>query len=105
MRSKIMKTNIDEVAEKVKKEFEYAQKWDRQRAERGDPESTYDKNKPVESWLVYMRFHLNQAFDIAGSTSDKRSVLAEVRKVANLALTCLAHQGCPDRPNDSSIVK
>lgn len=92
-----MSIDLSPVIKEVQTEFEYAQKWDKERAERGDPESTYDKNKPVESWLVYMRFHLNCALNIAGSSFDKSRVLDEVRKVANLSMACLAYQGCPRR--------
>lgn len=92
-----MKPPLTTVFAEIEREFEFAQKWDRERKERGDPESTYDANKPVESWLVYMKYHLDAAFAIAGSTSDKTRALAEVRKVANLATACLAYQGCPKR--------
>lgn len=90
---------IDPVLEAVRNEFIYALRWDRDRAQRSAPECEYDRNKPIDSWLVYMRYHLNRALDISGSTTDKRDALDEIRKIANVAATCLAYRGCPPRVN------
>lgn len=87
----------DETLAEIKKEFLYAQKWDVAREQRNAPLSEFDRNKPTESWLVYMKHHLDKAFAIAGSTTDKNDAQAEIRKVANLAMACLVYRGCPPR--------
>ncbi len=96
-----MNNNIDAVVEIIKKEFEYAQRWDKQREARGEPEHKMDRNKPVESWILWMEEYLAKARTEATKSTDKTAALHEVRKVANLALACLAYQGCPERdPGD-----
>ncbi len=90
---------VDDTLAEIKKEFLYSQRWDNAREQRGAPLHEYDRNKPTESWLVYMKHHLDKAFSIAGSTADKKNAQEEIRKVANLAMACLVYQGCPKRDN------
>lgn len=92
-----MQTSIDQVIETVKSEFEYSQRWDKAREAKGEPEHKMDRNKPVESWILWMEQYLANARLEATKSTDKTAALHEVRKVANLALACLAYQGCPKR--------
>ena len=93
--------NLDEVINEVKAEFEYAQRWDRERKERGASEYEMDRNKSVETWILWIEEYLAKARIAATNSTDKTAALEEVRKVANLALACLVYQGCPSRGKKS----
>jgi hypothetical protein len=92
-----MQTTIEKVIEEVKAEFEYSQRWDKARIANNEPEHKMDKNKPVESWILWMDEYLCRARSEATKSTDKLLALHEIRKVANLALACLTYQGCPLR--------
>jgi len=91
------KTAMDVVIELLKSEFEYSQRWDKKREANGEPEHKMDRNKPVESWILWMEQYLANARLEATKSTDKTAALHEVRKVANLALACLTYIGCPPR--------
>jgi hypothetical protein len=97
-----MKETLSDVIEKVKAEFEYSQRWDRTRVMNNEPEYKMDKNKPVESWILWMEEYLAKARREATMSTDKVLALHQIRKVANLALACLVYQGCPARETDGS---
>lgn len=92
-----MKTSTEEILEILKAEFEYSRRWDKMRVEKGEPEYKMDRNKPVESWILWMEEYLSKARAEATKSTDKTAALHEIRKVANLALACLIYQGCPKR--------
>lgn len=92
-----LEDRYNEVVQKVKAEFEYSQHWDKKRLENNAPESTFDKNKPIESWILYMEHHLGLARYAVSTGTDKHNGLDQVRQVANLALACLTYKGCPER--------
>lgn len=92
--------SYDEVIEKIKAEFEFSQCWDKARIREGTDEAlaNLDKNKPVESWILWMEEYLHDARNKASKSRDKTEALHDVRKVANLAIACLVYRGCPDTP-------
>jgi hypothetical protein len=92
-----MKTPIHEVIKEIETEFEYSQRWDKRRREKNEPEINMDENKPIESWILWMEEYLHRARHEAAISTDKTAALHEVRKVANLAVACLAYRGCPVR--------
>jgi len=67
--------------------------------QRGD---TPDEEKPVAEWLNYIEFHLSKAKDCNYHLS-KEDALAELRKVAALAVRAMEIHGCPERRMPDSI--
>ena len=63
---------------------------------RREKNDTPDESKPPAEWLVYMRKHVDLAFDEVYNL-DEEKALAHVRKVAALAVRCLEIHGCPKR--------
>jgi len=55
-----------------------------------------DEEKPVAEWINYIEYHLNKA-KTANYQLNKESSLAELRKVAALAVRALEIHGCPER--------
>jgi len=55
-----------------------------------------DEQKPPEEWINYMEFHLAKAKEAVYFLREEEA-LAEVRKVAALAVRCLELHGCPER--------
>jgi hypothetical protein len=55
-----------------------------------------DEEKPVSEWLNYIEYHLSKAKN-ENYHHNKKAALAEVRKVAALAVRCLEIHGCPER--------
>jgi len=69
-------------------------------------DGTPDEEKEVAEWINYIEFHLSKAKN-AVYYLDKQSALAEVRKVAALAVRTMEIHGAPERimkldynPND-----
>ena len=68
-----------------------------------DLERTYqDRCHPghrheVGTYLTYLRHYLNLAGTAVMTGSDDRDGLAEIRKIAALAVACLEQHGCPGR--------
>lgn len=60
------------------------------------PGDVPDEEKPVSEWINYIEFHLNKAKE-ANYHLDKESSLAELRKVAALAVRAMEIHGCPER--------
>ncbi len=92
-----MNTSTEQVIETLKAEFEYSQRWDKIRESRCAPDHQMDRNKPVESWILWMEQYLANARLEATRSTDKTAALHEVRKAAALALACLTYCGCPPR--------
>jgi len=55
-----------------------------------------DEDKPVSEWLNYIEFHLLKAKN-ANYHLNKDASLAELRKVAALAVRAMEIHGCPAR--------
>jgi len=55
-----------------------------------------DEQKPPAEWINYMEFHLAKAKEAVYFLREEEA-LAEVRKVAALAVRCLELHGCPER--------
>jgi len=55
-----------------------------------------DEEKPISEWLNYIEYHLSKAKN-ENYHLNKKATLAEVRKVAALAVRCLEIHGCPER--------
>ena len=64
---------------------------------------TPDEEKPVAEWINYIEYHISKAKDRVYHLSTNEA-LAEVRKVAALAVRCMEIHGCPERiiKNDCS---
>jgi hypothetical protein len=70
---------------------------------RREVQGTPDDEKPVAEWINYMEYHINKAKERVYHL-DTESALAEVRKVAALAVRTMEIHGCPERiiKNDCS---
>jgi hypothetical protein len=82
-----------EVYRKIDVERDYQDlRWGTRRTLDGTP----DEEKPVAEWINYMEHHVNEAkkgvYDL-----DTEEALAQVRKVAALAVRALELHGCPER--------
>ncbi len=55
-----------------------------------------DEDKPVAEWLNYIEYHLDKAKN-ANYQLNKEESLAELRKVAALAVRAMEIHGCPER--------
>ena len=55
-----------------------------------------DEEKPVAEWINYIEFHLSKAKENV-YLLDTQAALAELRKVAALAVRCFELHGCPER--------
>jgi hypothetical protein len=96
-----MITPIEAVIKELEAEFEYSKRWDIRRRENNESEINMDVNKPIESWILWMEEYLHRARHEASLSTDKTASLHEIRKVANLAIACLAYRGCPPRDKKS----
>lgn len=67
-------------------------RWSPRREKNGTP----DEQKPPAEWINYMEYHLSAAKN-AVYHLDTVEALAQVRKVAALAVRCLELHGCPER--------
>lgn len=63
---------------------------------RREKNQTPDAEKPPAEWLNYIEYHLNKAKREVYLLNDEFA-LAEIRKVAALAVRCLELHGCPER--------
>ena len=83
----------EEVYELIDGELKYARKWDDQRSE----ESLKDKDKPVESWILWMEQYLSLARQAATESLDKTKALDNLRKVTALGVACMEYNDTPIR--------
>jgi len=82
-----------EVYKRLDTERDYQDlRWTPRRETNGTP----DEQKPPAEWINYMEFHLSKAKEAVYFLRDEEA-LAEVRKVAALAVRCLELHGCPER--------
>jgi len=63
---------------------------------RREKNDTPDEQKPPAEWINYIEYHLNKAKTEVYLLNDELA-LAELRKVAALAVRCLELHGCPER--------
>ena len=63
---------------------------------RREKNDTPDAEKPPAEWINYIEYHLTQAKNGVYMLNEKEA-LAQVRKVAALAVRCLELHGCPER--------
>jgi hypothetical protein len=83
----------NEVYNRVDGELEYQDKrWVIRREANGTP----DESKPPSEWISYMQQHINDANKGVYNLDDEEA-LAQIRKVAALAIRCLEIHGCPER--------
>jgi hypothetical protein len=70
---------------------------------RREVQGTPDEEKPVAEWINYMEYHISKAKERVYHL-DTEGALAEVRKVAALAVRTIEIHGCPERiiKNDCS---
>lgn len=69
-----------------------------------DSDKTPDNEKPVAEWLNYIEFHLAKAKEKVYML-EKDAALAEIRKVAALAVRCIEIHGCPKRIIPEELIK
>ena len=82
-----------EVYDRIDVERQYQDlRWTPRRAANG----VADSEKPPAEWINYMEFHLNEAKKEVYMLNDEEA-LAQVRKVAALAVRCMELHGCPER--------
>lgn len=82
-----------EVYKKIDSEREYQiQRWASDLGENHVPDS---EKKPAE-WINYIEFCLDEA-KRANYFLERKETLANIRKIAALAVACLEANGCPDR--------
>ena len=82
-----------EVYNRIDTERQYQDlRWTPRREKNGTP----DEQKPPAEWINYMEFHINEAKKEVYMLNDEEA-LAQVRKVAALAVRCLEIHGCPER--------
>jgi len=82
-----------EVYKRIDGELEYQnQKWVVRREANGTP----DESKPPAEWLNYIQKHVNLANDAVYNLDDEEA-MAQIRKVAALAVRALMIHGCPER--------
>jgi hypothetical protein len=89
-----------EVYSRIDGERDYQDKtWVARRTLEGTP----DEEKPVAEWINYIEYHLSKAKERVYHL-DTQGALAEVRKVAALAVRTMEIHGCPERivENDCS---
>lgn len=88
-----LKMERKEVYRRVDDERDYQDlRWTPRREKNNTP----DAEKPPAEWLNYIEYHLNKAKDKVYMLEDENA-LAEVRKIAALAVRCLELHGCPER--------
>lgn len=63
---------------------------------RREKNNTPDAEKPPAEWINYIEHHLSKAKEQVYLLEDENA-LAEIRKVAALAVRCLELHGCPER--------
>ncbi len=78
---------FDEAAEAALSERLYSiHKW-------GEAQSNHE----IASWITYMQHYLDDAKRIASTSAPETPALDSIRKVANLALSCMMQHGAPRR--------
>lgn len=63
-----------------------------------ESEDKVDSEKSVAEWLVYMRYHLDQAFNDVYMMSDE-CAMSQVRRIAGLAVACMEYNEVSPRLN------
>lgn len=83
----------EEIYERIDTERDYQDtQWGTRRTLDGTP----DEEKPVAEWINYIEFHLSKAKERVYYLNT-REALAELRKVAALAVRAMEIHGCPER--------
>jgi len=59
-------------------------------------DGTPDEQKPPAEWINYIEYHIGKAKESVYMLNDQ-DALAEIRKVAALAVRCIEIHGCPER--------
>lgn len=93
------KMERSEVYKRIDGERDYQdRKWSPRREANGIP----DEEKPPIEWITYIEWHLNEAKKAVYELEDEE-VLAQVRKIAGLAVRCIELHGCPERKMPSDL--
>ncbi len=88
-----------EVFEAIDSERIYQEKWDKEREENPNLGSYNDRDKPVETWILWMEEYINKARHSATANFDKSTALENVCKIAALATACMEYHGVVKRLN------
>jgi len=86
----------EQVFHAINTERAYQEKWDQTRKEQGI-NSYMDKDKPVETWVLWMEEYMSQARKRATAQFDKTAALQNIRKVCALGVACMEYHGAPER--------
>ena len=87
----------EEVYEAISSERDYQNKWDETREAHPELGSYMDRDKPVETWILWMEEYLSEARTGATNSIDKSGSLENIRKVAALAVACMEYHGVSKR--------
>ena len=82
-----------EVYNRINGERDY-QDWRWDEGERED--RVLDEEKSPAEWLNYIKYHLEQG-EISNYMLNKQDTMAEIRKIAALAVRAIEIHGCPRR--------
>ena len=63
-------------------------------------DDTPDEEKPVAEWINYIEYHLSKAKERVYHL-DTEGALAEMRKIAALAVRTIEIHGCPERKSNN----
>lgn len=105
---KMLETNIRNKSNLSNNKMERQEIYKRIDAERDYQDmvwkSDVDVKKPVSEWILYIEYHLNKAKNF-NYHEDKENALAELRKIAALAIRGMEIHGCPERKENEKIYK
>jgi len=88
----------DAIKQIILTEHEYASgDWPGRAQRAGATDRVPDSQKSVGDWLTYMDCYVRQVSEACIDVNGKDAALDPMRKVANLAITCLMHFGVPRR--------
>jgi hypothetical protein len=87
----------EEVFKAINSERKYQEKWDKEREDNPKLDSYKDKDKSIETWILWMEEYLSKARTGATNSIDKGSPLENIRKVIALGVACMEYHGAPTR--------
>ncbi len=88
-----------EVYKLIDREREYQKFWDEKRKTEpcGGGAQLLDKDKPVESWILWMEQYLSLAREAATKSINKIAALENIRKVVAMGVACMEYNETPPR--------
>ena len=89
-----------EVYEIIDSERDFQKYWDKKRAS-DSIDLPNDKDKAVETWILWMEEYLAKARMLATKSLDKKEALANIRNVVALGVACMEYRGAEKRATKS----